>query len=78
MQEHLRIVVVSGAARQALKTARHDHAGVEFGNVEWRGYGGNYGKGLHDQSVRTSVRRPVTAAAAAIAGLMICVSAPGP
>ena len=30
------------------------------------------------QRARTSVRRPVTAAAAAIAGLIRCVRAPGP
>ena len=34
--------------------------------------------GASDRSVRTSVRRPVTAAAAAMAGLMRCVRAPWP
>src|SRR5262249_41426280 len=33
---------------------------------------------MSSYSERTSVRCPVTAAAAAIAGLMMCVSAPGP
>ena len=75
---HAGVIGVSGTAPQALKAAGHDHAGVDFGDIERGGDGGNNGKRLHDQSVRTSVRRPVTAAAAAIAGLMIWVSAPGP
>ena len=60
-----------------------DAVGIDVHGIEWHRRRGERGEGLHPQapatpSVRTSVSRPVTAAAAAIAGLMRWVRTPLP
>jgi len=84
VEEGLAVVV---AGRDAAHVAAgQDHAGVDLGNLQGRGNGGENGEGLHQRPQdisrkdmpRTSASRPCTAAAATIAGLMIWVSAPRP
>src|SRR5689334_12466723 len=68
-------------ARPPQEARRDDAVGVDVGQVHRGRHRGEPDEGLHRRpqaSVRTSVSRPVTAAAAAIAGLMRCVRAPGP
>src|SRR4051794_13300881 len=68
-------VIVAGTAMPAHVAARQDHAGIDLGDLQGRGDGGEYGERLHRRpqrvSWRTSASRPNTAAAATIAGLMM-------
>ena len=70
-------------ARLLQVARRNDLVGVDVRLRDGNGHGSHTLEGLHRRApgqarVRTSVKRPVTAAAAAIAGLMRCVRAPGP
>src|SRR5262249_19209869 len=79
VQEHVRVRDRGWTPAYALEAPGNDHAGVDLGNIERGGDGGEGGKWFHGRySDLTSASRPVTAAAAAMDGLMICVSAPGP
>src|SRR5207245_1911470 len=72
---------VLGNAPVLAEEARRDHAiGVDVREIDRHADGGDARKRFHVYAprVRTSVSRPVTAAAAAIAGDMRCVRAPLP
>ncbi|MCY1443099.1 hypothetical protein D9M71_594980 [compost metagenome] len=75
-----------GAKARALdrlqKLLGNDLVGVDVGTVQWRDKAGVLGKGFHAAlpwiNSRTSTKRPVTAAAAAMAGLTRWVRPPAP
>ena len=64
---------VTGGARVVQELGRHDAVGVHVGHGQHGGDGTYTGKGFHQGSFLKSVRVPVTAAAAAMAGLSRCV-----
>src|SRR5262249_43656017 len=74
--------LISWPANLSQKAAGQNHIGVDVRDVERSRDGDELVERLHRlvpaRSLRTSVRLPETAAAAAMAGLMMCVSAPGP
>ena len=77
--EEVRAEIVGARLLQVAR--RDDLVGVDVGPGDGQRDGIEAGEAFHGgqrSSVRTSVRRPVTAAAAAIAGLMRCVRDPGP
>src|SRR6185312_4177248 len=72
----------SGAERQLVEARRAELDGVDIGLVHRHGDARQAAEGLHQTSpsatLRTSARRPASAAAAAMAGLMRWVRPPGP
>src|SRR5262245_30322632 len=83
VQQHL---AEAGRARPLDEARGNELVGVEVGDVERTGRCGQTDELLHERphtlrplsSGRTSARRPLTAAAATIAGDIRCVRAPGP